>query len=112
MKTNAPSNNSPPVYALRASIADVEPPIWRELNVPGECTLGDLHIILQIAFGWEDGHMHSFTIKSTEYGRTDSDMGFDGGFDDAVDEDSVRLCDLPLRAKQRYTYISVFGYSG
>jgi hypothetical protein len=111
MENKTPSNNTPPVYVLRVSIADVEPPVWRELNVPGECTLGDLHDILQIAFGWEDGHMHSFTIKSTEYGRTNSDMGFDGDFDDVVDEDSVRLCDLPLRAKQQFTYLYDFGDS-
>ncbi|MDR0386922.1 MAG: plasmid pRiA4b ORF-3 family protein, partial [Treponema sp.] len=93
---------------LRVNIAEIEPPIWRMLNVPGECTLGDLHIILQIAFGWEDGHMHSFTIKSTQYGRIDV-MGFDD--DDVADEDAVRLCDLPLRSRQKFTYLYDFGDS-
>jgi hypothetical protein len=107
MKTNAPFDNSLPVYVLRVSIAEIEPSVWRELNVPGECTLGDLHNILQIAFGWEDDHMHSFTIKSTQYGRIDNDIGFDD--DDVVDEDAVRLCDLPLRSRQKFTYLYDFG---
>jgi hypothetical protein len=107
MKNNTPSDNSPPVYVLRVSIAEIEPPVWRKLNVPGECTLGDLHNILQIAFGWEDDHMHSFTIKSTRYGRIDDDTGFD--YDDVVDEDAIRLCDLPLWSRQKFTYLYDFG---
>jgi hypothetical protein len=32
------------------------------LNVPGDYTLGDLHSILQIAFGREEEHLHPFTM--------------------------------------------------
>ncbi|MDR2630679.1 MAG: plasmid pRiA4b ORF-3 family protein [Spirochaetaceae bacterium] len=95
---------------LRVKIADIDPPIWRELSVPGEYTLGHLHVILQIAFGWENDHMHSFTIKSTQYGMTGMDFGFDDE-EDIVDEDTVCLDDLGLRTHQKFRYLYDFGDS-
>ncbi|MDR1352056.1 MAG: plasmid pRiA4b ORF-3 family protein [Treponema sp.] len=99
------------VYVLRASIAEIRPQIWRNLSVPGDYTLGDLHHILQIAFGWEDDHMHSFTINSVEYGMTEMDgMSFFNDMD-VIDEDDVCLDDLDLRPKQKFTYLYDFGDS-
>ncbi|MDR2247804.1 MAG: plasmid pRiA4b ORF-3 family protein, partial [Treponema sp.] len=79
-------------YELRVSVADIRPRIWRKLSVPGNYTLGDLHAILQIAFGWDNVHMHSFTIDSMEYGMIGTDFGFSEE-DDVTDEDTVRLYD-------------------
>ncbi|MDR1287210.1 MAG: plasmid pRiA4b ORF-3 family protein [Treponema sp.] len=104
------SNHPRPAYVLRASIEGTTPSIWRELSVPADCTLGDLHGILQIAFGWENGHMHSFTVNSARYGMMMEDMGFDDG-DDVADEDDVCLDDLNLRAKQKFSYLYDFGDS-
>jgi hypothetical protein len=102
------SNQPRPAYVLRVSIEETTPSIWRELSVPADCTLGDLHGILQIAFGWENDHMHSFTVNSQEYGMTD--MGFgDGG--DMTDEDDVCLYDLNLQVKQKFSYLYDFGDS-
>jgi hypothetical protein len=99
------------VYILRASIAEANPPIWRKLSVPGECTLGDLHIILQIAFGWENGHLHSFTINSTEYGMSEIDnMGYGDEFD-RIDEDTVCLNQVGLAPKKKFKYLYDFGDS-
>jgi hypothetical protein len=105
------SSNSPAAYVLRANIKETNPPIWRELSVPADYTLGDLHGILQIAFGWGNDHMHAFTVKSVEYGMTD--LGFDdmGAMEDTIDEDSVCLYDLKLRRKQKFSYLYDFGDS-
>jgi hypothetical protein len=69
-KTSTP-DNSPKAYVLRVSIAQTTPLIWRKLSVPGDYTLGDLHRVLQIAFGWDNDHMHDFTIGSARYGMTE-----------------------------------------
>jgi hypothetical protein len=98
------------VFVLRVKIAEVSPPIWRKLSVPGEYTLGHLHAILQTAFGWENDHMHSFTVDATRYGMIGTDFGFDDE-DDIADEDSVSLYDLGLRAKQKFRYLYDFGDS-
>ncbi|MFD1927996.1 plasmid pRiA4b ORF-3 family protein [Sporosarcina siberiensis] len=36
--------------------------VWRRLVVPIHNTFNQLHTILQTAFGWQDSHLHGFTI--------------------------------------------------
>jgi hypothetical protein len=42
-------------------LVDIEPKIWRQLEVRGSLTLDQFHQVLQTAFGWEDVHLHRFT---------------------------------------------------
>jgi hypothetical protein len=96
-------------YVLRAVLKESKPPIWRSLSVPGHFDLEELHIVLQIAFGWENDHMHSFTIGSTEYGMAETmDMAFADSC--LVDENTVRLDGL-LAATQKFIYLYDFGDS-
>lgn len=44
------------------TLLDVSPPIWRELRVPSDLTLGSLHRVLQVAFDWEERHLHQWRI--------------------------------------------------
>lgn len=46
---------------LHAQLDYIEPAIWRRLEVPAGLNLDDLHWILQMAFGWQNSHMHAFT---------------------------------------------------
>ncbi len=48
----------PCVYQLVITIEDVTPRIWRRLVVTSETTLAQLHTYLQIAFEWDDFHLH------------------------------------------------------
>lgn len=48
------------VLRLRVSLRDIEPPIWRLIDVPGSYTFWDLHVAIQDAMGWLDYHLHSF----------------------------------------------------
>ncbi|MDR1411992.1 MAG: plasmid pRiA4b ORF-3 family protein, partial [Spirochaetaceae bacterium] len=110
MDSKTPPEQPRQIYVLRASIAEIRPQIWRKLSVPGGCTLGDLHWILQAAFGWDNDHMHSFTVNSEEYGMTGSDFGSGDDYD-VTDEDDVCLDDLELQPKQKFTYLYDFGDS-
>lgn len=49
------------VLAVRVVLVDSEPEIWRLLELRSSLTLGRVHRILQVAFGWEDAHLHRFT---------------------------------------------------
>ena len=92
----------PNAIQLRVTLLDIEPAIWRQLVVPIDTTLAELHRILQAAFGWKDCHLHHFDVGGLHYGdahffdaengpdepRTfeaadvrlrDFHMGFDGG---------------------------------
>ncbi|MEA2058268.1 MAG: plasmid pRiA4b ORF-3 family protein [Actinomycetota bacterium] len=52
---------------LRVSLNDVEPEIWRVIEVADPGTLGDLHGALIGAMGWEDSHLHSFMVGEETY---------------------------------------------
>ena len=49
-------------YILKIVIEDTHPPVWRRIMVPDHITFADLHNMIQIVFGWEDDHLHAFSI--------------------------------------------------
>jgi hypothetical protein len=75
-----------PVLALRVTLEDVRPRVWRRLLVPGGVRLDKLHRMLQAAMGWEDYHLHSFQVGDARFG-----MQFDDYPDDELDEKSVTV---------------------
>jgi len=48
------------IYQLKIILQDIEPPIWRTIQVPSTCTFWDLHSYIQDAFGWTNSHLHQF----------------------------------------------------
>lgn len=59
------------IYWLKVTLAAIRPAIWRRIRVPGGVSLRELHGVIQVAMGWGDEHMHSFTIGGATYGRPD-----------------------------------------
>lgn len=57
--------------------------IWRELVVPAEATLSELHEAIERAFHWSGGHRHLFSQGATDYGRPGPDAP-DGMLDESV----------------------------
>ncbi|WP_162144867.1 plasmid pRiA4b ORF-3 family protein [Arthrobacter castelli] len=47
---------------LSITIVGTEPEIRCDLRVPASAALSDLHRAIQRAFGWEDRHLHAFTV--------------------------------------------------
>jgi len=47
---------------LRVSLDEIDPPIWRRLEVPASVRLARLHGLLQAALGWTNSHLHVFEI--------------------------------------------------
>ncbi len=56
-----------PTYIFELTLSTSTPRIWRKLSVPGRFTLGDLHQMLQIVFGWEERHRHEFRLGGERY---------------------------------------------
>jgi hypothetical protein len=54
-------------YQLKISLDETEPEIWRRVVVPADITLDRLHDVIQICMGWNDSHLHRFTIDGREY---------------------------------------------
>lgn len=42
-------------------LVDSVPEIWRLLEIRSSVALDQVHEVLQVAFGWEDAHLHRFT---------------------------------------------------
>jgi hypothetical protein len=47
---------------FRIELLETKPLVWREIEVPGTYTFWDLHVAIQDAMGWQDHHLHRFTI--------------------------------------------------
>ena len=54
------------VYRLRITLADIEPVIWRLVEVP-DCSLAELHEVIQIAMGWQNSQMHQFVVNGKHF---------------------------------------------
>ena len=67
------------VYQLKITLRDIKPPVWRRVQVK-DCTLATLHDIIQTYMGWDDYHLHRFTIGGEQYG--DPRQWRDDGGDD------------------------------
>jgi hypothetical protein len=46
---------------VRVSLDQSDPLIWRLLELDASLTLDRVHDVIQIAFGWQDSHLHSFS---------------------------------------------------
>jgi hypothetical protein len=78
--------NAAHIYQIKVTLKWSNPPIWRRLQVHGDTRLGRLHQVLQIAMGWDGGHLHAFDAGGISYGEPDPH--FPG---DIRSERSVRL---------------------
>jgi hypothetical protein len=96
------------IYQIKVTLDHTHPPIWRRILVPGSTTLLKLHDILQIVMGWEDYHLHMFTIEGLIYGDPVDDEYGDLG---TINEANYRLRQVIHREGQRFSYEYDFGDS-
>ena len=52
-----------PVARLRFELREIQPRLWRRVDVPLSSALLALHDIIQVAAGWTDSHMFEFVIR-------------------------------------------------
>lgn len=94
----------PAGYHLRIELDGIAPAIWRELAVPSDFTLLDLHDVIQIAMGWEGEHLHQFEVGKRIFGDPET-----AGDLEVEDEDVVTLDQLITRKGNRFRYVYDFG---
>jgi hypothetical protein len=93
------------IYQLKIQLRDVDPPIWRRVDVWADITLAQLHQVLQIVMGWEDSHLHQFDIGERLYGLPEILEG------DVADERRTRLKSAVRKVGVGFTYEYDFGDS-
>ncbi|MFC7532211.1 plasmid pRiA4b ORF-3 family protein [Actinoplanes sp. GCM10030250] len=96
------SDGPAPIYQVKVSLRGSKPPIWRRLELPGDTSLADLHHIIQVAFGWQDSHLHVFETPSGRFGVPDRELGHRA-------EKPVTLKQVAPRAGSKVGYLYDFG---
>jgi hypothetical protein len=105
-KSNRPSSKSDLLFQFKITLVGMKPPIWRRIQVR-DCTLTDLHDIIQVVMGWENCHMHQFIIDGERYSTPHP-----GDFDlDFKNEKKLRLSQIVPKSgkKVRFRYEYDFG---
>lgn len=97
---------APDLLLLHIELKWIEPAIWRRVVVPETITLGRLHSVIQIAMGWEGGHLHEFEIAGENYGIPDPD-----GWGPPVNPEARKTLIRALQGKKTFHYLYDFGDS-
>jgi len=96
-------SKSTTVYQVKITLNDVDPPVWRRVQV-GDCSLAELHHIIQVCMGWENYHLYAFEVDGVEYSDPVSGDGLD-----YCDSRSRKLSQLASQGPNRFTYQYDFG---
>ncbi len=92
-------------FILAVVLNHTSPAVTREVIVPGYMPLALLHIVLQIAMGWTDSHLHQFRKGPRIYGIPDEDFPELA----ITDYSDVRVCDLLSTVNDSILYEYDFG---
>lgn len=89
------------IARLAVAIDDVAPRVVRAVEVPVDIRLDDLHFVLQIAIGWQNGHPFEFRAGDTVWGLRDRDLD-----SDPLPAEQATLADILQRAETfQYNYV-------
>lgn len=94
-------------YQLKITLDQCQPAVWRRLRVP-DCTLEELHELVQTAMGWHNGHLHEFSAGKERFAMRGMDE-FGDPDDDAREESAVRLSELVDAGHKKLNYWYDFG---
>jgi len=95
------------VYQIRITLENVQPSIWRRVQVLSDCTLAQLHRVIRAVMAWEDYHLHQFTIKRRLYSLPNPE---DADYErKVIDERRVRLNKVVSQVGTRFDYHYDFG---
>lgn len=118
------------IYQLKVTLKDTKPPVWRRLQVDADTTFHQLHHILQIAFDWDDAHLHMFETANIPEDKRDAfyekhgllnafipakeraeigDPKYNDGWGMFFDEKQEKLSDWLRQENDKITYTYDFG---
>lgn len=92
------------IARIRIQLDDVEPAIWRRVEVPLTSSLKAVHDVIQAVMLFENYHLFQFEIGERRYGYPDPEWG-----DDMRDARNIRLGAILARGETRFTYTYDFG---
>jgi hypothetical protein len=96
--------NSDRIARLHIQLDDVQPAIWRRVEVPLTSSLKTIHDVIQAVMLFEDYHLFQFEIGDRRYGYPDPEWG-----DEMRSARNARLGAILARGETRFTYTYDFG---
>lgn len=101
-----PPKRAQTVYDLKITLTDIDPPIWRRIQVSSSIKLCCLHTAFQVAMGWTDSHLHQFEKEGKSWGVPEWDEFQEF---DLIDESKTQLGNVLRSEGESMTYQYDFG---
>ncbi|MBA3480228.1 MAG: plasmid pRiA4b ORF-3 family protein [Pirellulales bacterium] len=95
------------VFQIKITLKDVKPAVWRRVQTP-DCTLEELHDVIQTAMGWHNCHMHEFQVGETRFVTAAMDE-FEEAPEGSRREADVLLSELFAAGAKKFNYMYDFG---
>lgn len=96
------------IYRLHIALEGIEPSIYRIIEIKDNASFYDLHVAIQIAFDWENAHLHEFRNLNHIIGDPTMD---EFGEETILDENEVPLYEVFASTLDEVTYLYDFGDS-
>jgi len=96
------------VVGVRIALRDVDPKIWRRVQLPTWVSLTTLHDVIELAFGWDGTHMAAFVVNREWYMASFGWGNFDENEPSSEDLSLQDVIDIKARGVR---YIYDFGES-
>ena len=77
------------IYQFKITLYEIEPRIWRRIQVPVKYSFWDFHVAIQDSMGWLDYHLHAFRFRP-KHKRKFIEVGIPG--DDYDDIEVIPGC--------------------
>ncbi|MCT3064044.1 plasmid pRiA4b ORF-3 family protein [Lactiplantibacillus pentosus] len=100
------SKPAEPIVAmeLKIRLIQVKPSVSRTILVPTTLRYRQLHELIQIAFGWENAHLHEFQSQQISDNRSLMDVLRNIQPEGAIDEENDMVYPEILNGSLTYTY--------
>ena len=93
------------ILQLKITLDQIEPPIWRRVEVKDDISFYELHHVIQIAMGWWNTHLFEFEAGGYTIGVIEGSMVPEG----TLGSKEVRLSRLLDTEKMKFKYLYDFG---
>lgn len=104
------ATNNSQIYQFQITLKEIKPKIWRRIQVPSGYNFWDLHVAIQDAMGWQDYHLHQFTIINPKTGKKEF-IGIpdDEDFEEIIPGNKAKISKYFVFPKDKANYEYDFG---
>lgn len=94
---------------FKIKLEEINPSIWRRVVVPNHLSFFDLHLIIQVAMGWEDTHLYHFDYNGKHILESDKEGNLPKKSD--VDCEKLFLNNAGINVGDKMMYVYDYGDS-